>query len=170
MQASHSGPGAQEGTVSPHGEDAIEIEPIHRVLFDTDARAVRAALDAYCAAHGLALAEGAGEQTFTFVTAAGGETLHFAAPNHPLTVGTIDGFVFDYLAKNPAARVDYIHGEDSVAQLCRHKGGVGLLMPPFDKGDIFKGVVLGGVLPRKTFSMGHAEEKRYYLEARAITE
>ena len=150
--------------------DAIEIEPIHRVLFDTDAAAVRAALQNYCSANALALGKGQGEQTFTFVCADHSEVLHFAAPNHPLTVGTIDGFVFDYLAHNPSAKVDYIHGENSVAQLCREKGGVGLLMPPFDKGDIFKGVVLGGVLPRKTFSMGHAEEKRYYLEARLITE
>lgn len=149
--------------------DAIEIEPIHRVVFGAEADAVRAALADYCARQGLALGEGEGEQTFTFVTAHGTRTLHFAAPNHPLTVGTVDGFVFDYLAQNPAAKVDYIHGEGSVAALCREKGGVGLLMPPFNKSDIFKGVVLGGVLPRKTFSMGHAEEKRYYLEARAIT-
>lgn len=150
--------------------DAIEIEPIHRVIFGAEPAAVRAALEAYCAANGLALGAGAGEQTFTFVTAAGTELLHVARPNHPLTVGTVDGFVFDYLKRDPAARVDYIHGEGSVAALCREKGGVGLLMPPFDKSDIFKGVVLGGVLPRKTFSMGHAEEKRYYLEARAIAE
>ena len=48
------------------------------------------------------------------------------------------------------------------------KGGVGLLMPDFAKSDLFKGVVLGGVLPRKTFSMGHAQEKRYYMECRDI--
>lgn len=149
--------------------EAIEIEPIHRVLFGTDGASVRAALEAYSAAHGLALGEGEGEQTFTLQTADGCETLHFAAPAHPLTVGSIDGFVFDHIAHDPAVRVDYIHGEGSVAALCA-AGGVGLLMPPFHKGDIFKGVVLGGVLPRKTFSMGHAEEKRYYLEARRITE
>ena len=47
-------------------------------------------------------------------------------------------------------------------QLCK-KGAVAFLMPPFAKSDLFKGVVMGGVLPRKTFSMGHAEEKRYYI-------
>ena len=47
---------------------------------------------------------------------------------------------------------------------------VAFLMPPFAKSDLFKGVVMGGVLPRKTFSMGHAEEKRYYMECRKITE
>ena len=50
------------------------------------------------------------------------------------------------------------------------KGAVGLLLPPLQKSDLFRGVVLGGVLPRKTFSMGHAEEKRYYIECRRIAE
>ena len=63
--------------------------------------------------------------------------------------------------------MDYIHGEDSLAALAA-AGAVGLLLPPFEKADLFRGVYLGGVLPKKTFSMGHAEEKRYYLECRAI--
>ena len=50
------------------------------------------------------------------------------------------------------------------------QGGVAFLLPPFEKSDLFKGIVMGGVLPRKTFSMGHAEEKRYYIECRKITE
>ena len=48
-------------------------------------------------------------------------------------------------------------------------GALGVLLPPFEKADLFRGVYLGGVLPKKTFSMGHAEEKRYYLECRRIT-
>ena len=54
--------------------------------------------------------------------------------------------------------MDYIHGENAVRALAA-AGGVGLLLPPLEKADLFRGVVLGGVLPRKTFSMGHAEEK-----------
>ena len=73
----------------------------------------------------------------------------------------------DWLPSHPGARVDYIHGEDSLAALAA-AGAVGLLLPPFEKADLFRGVYLGGVLPKKTFSMGHAEEKRYYLECRAI--
>ena len=64
-------------------------------------------------------------------------------------------------------RVDYVHDEPAVRALCR-QGGVAFLMPPFEKSDLFKGIVMGGVLPRKTFSMGHAEEKRYYMECRNI--
>ena len=54
--------------------------------------------------------------------------------------------------------------------LCKQQGGVAFLLPPFEKSDLFKGIVMGGVLPRKTFSMGHAEEKRYYIECRRIKE
>ncbi len=52
---------------------------------------------------------------------------------------------------------------------CANRARWRFLMPPFAKSDLFKGVVMGGVLPRKTFSMGHAEEKRYYIECRKIT-
>ena len=89
-------------------------------------------------------------------------------PNAPLTVGTAEAFVEYYLADHPGVAVDYIHDEPALRALCA-KGAVGLLLPPFAKSDLFKGVVLGGVLPRKTFSMGHAEEKRYYLECRRIS-
>ena len=67
------------------------------------------------------------------------------------------------------ARVDYVHDEPAVRALTK-QGGVGFLLPPFEKSDLFKGIVMGGVLPRKTFSMGHAEEKRYYIECRKIIE
>ena len=67
------------------------------------------------------------------------------------------------MARHIEARVDYVHDEPAVRALCR-QGGVAFLMPPFEKSDLFKGIVMGGVLPRKTFSMGHAEEKRYYME------
>ena len=87
----------------------------------------------------------------------------------PLTVGTIERFVQDFLQKTPGTSVDYIHGEDAVRALAA-AGGVGLLLPPLEKADLFRGVVLGGVLPRKTFSMGHAEEKRYYNECRSLVD
>ena len=84
-----------------------------------------------------------------------------------LAVGTVEAFLADYLMLHPAAAVDYIHGEEAVAELSGG-GNTGILLPDFEKRDLFRGVVLGGVLPRKTFSMGHAQDKRYYLECRAI--
>ena len=85
----------------------------------------------------------------------------------PLAVGTFEAFWAEFSAAHPAARVDFIHGEESVEKLAR-EGGAGVLMPPFAKSDLFLGVAKGGVLPKKTFSMGHAEEKRYYMECRRI--
>ncbi len=147
--------------------DAIEIEPIHRVLFGADADGVLLALAAHSDTLGVGLHTGEGSQNFTMITPKQRHALSFQSPTEPLTVGTIDSFIAHYLSVHPEAEVDYVHGEASVQALCE-KGGVGFLMPPFAKSDIFKGVVLGGVLPRKTFSMGHAEEKRYYVECRKI--
>ena len=148
---------------------AIQIEPIHRLLTGTTGREVLAALTAWSNEKALGLKAGEkAEQTMTLIDETGAEqTLGFATPAEPLTVGTAEAFVADFLASHAGAAVDYIHGADTLHTLAK-KGGVGLLMPEFAKSDLFKGVVLGGVLPRKTFSMGHAQEKRYYMECRDI--
>ena len=64
--------------------------------------------------------------------------------------------------------IDYIHGEEEVAALAKRENALGLLLQPMGKSQLFRGVIAGGILPRKTFSMGHAREKRYYLEGRRI--
>ncbi len=147
---------------------AIEIEPIHRVLFGADAQDVQQALQDYCAESALALHTGDGVQNFTLVSHSASNALSVNNPVEPLAVGTIDHFIAHYLHDHPTVEVDYVHDASAVEALCA-KGGVGFLMPPFAKSDIFKGVVLGGLLPRKTFSMGHAEEKRYYVECRKLS-
>ena len=88
----------------------------------------------------------------------------------PLTVGRVEAFLADFLPAHPGVTVDYIHGESTALALASDpaKPATAILLPDFAKADLFKGVVLGGVLPRKTFSMGHAEEKRYYNECRVI--
>ena len=148
---------------------AIQMEPIHRLFTGTTGHEVLQALEDYSKEKALGLQIGAkAEQTLTLVDETGAEqVIGFASPAEPLTVGTAEAFVGFFLAHHPNAAVDYIHGDDTVRSLAR-KGGVGLLMPDFAKSDLFKGVVLGGVLPRKTFSMGHAQEKRYYMECRDI--
>lgn len=146
---------------------AIQIEPIHRLFTGTTGAEVMESLTAWAVEKGLGMGK-EGEQKMLVVDEQGNETaVAFATPVQPLTVGTAEAFVGDFLAAHPAAAVDYIHGDDTCRALAK-KGGVALLMPDFAKSDLFKGVVLGGVLPRKTFSMGHAQEKRYYLECRSI--
>ena len=63
---------------------------------------------------------------------------------------------------------DYIHGEDSLTKLAQEKNSVGFLFDGIDKSELFDYVSKNGTLPRKTFSMGEAESKRYYLESRKI--
>ena len=72
-----------------------------------------------------------------------------------------------YLAEN-AGEIDYIHGDEEVLELARQEQAIGFLLPAMEKHQLFRGVISGGALPRKTFSMGHAREKRYYLEGRKI--
>jgi hypothetical protein len=146
---------------------AIEIEPIHRAFFDTDIQSILLALAAYSDEHHLGMHTGTGTQEIRLIDGKNEYRLHFDTPAAPLAVGTVETFAAEYLADHPEVTIDYIHDEPALRALCA-KGAVGFLLPPFEKSDLFKGVVLGGVLPRKTFSMGHAEEKRYYLECRRI--
>ena len=120
-----------------------------------DCGAVLLALIAWSDSHAAGICFGdAKQQSFTLAGPHVANVLSFEHPVAPLTVGTIDAFIEYFMARHIEARVDY--------------GGVAFLMPPFEKSDLFKGIVMGGVLPRKTFSMGHAEEKRYYMECRNI--
>ncbi|WP_394962947.1 DUF1015 domain-containing protein [Candidatus Allofournierella excrementigallinarum] len=148
---------------------AIGFEPIHRVVFGVPGLQLLARLKEWCAARGIAVDgdEAPGGQAVTLVHGAWRRAVRLAGSPEPLAVGTVEAFLADYLKRNPASSVDYIHGEDAVAGLCE-EGNTGILLPPFRKGDLFRGVVLGGALPRKTFSMGRARDKRYYLECRAI--
>ena len=149
---------------------AIEIEPIHRVLFNVDCGAVLLALIAWSDANMAGICFGdSKQQAFTLAGPHVSNVLSFEDPVAPLTVGTVDEFIEYFMARHSEARVDYVHDEPAVRALTR-QGGVAFLLPPFEKSDLFKGIVMGGVLPRKTFSMGHAEEKRYYIECRRIKE
>ena len=101
-----------------------------------------------------------------------GKEKHYVidAPKSNLTVGDVQCFIDHYLKDiQPDAKVDYIHGEEEVKALAGVHENVGILLPAMEKNDLFKTVILDGVLPRKTFSMGHANDKRYYLEVRKIT-
>ena len=143
-------------------DGALAFEPIHRVLFDVDPNSVLDALQKQLGA----CADGQG-QVFTY--AAGGRTgrLVVANPPSPLAAGTLQGFIDGYLAAH-GGTVDYIHGDDVVMELSKKPDAIGFLLPAMEKSQLFPAVREGGALPRKTFSMGHAYEKRFYLECRKI--
>ena len=151
--------------------DAVEIEPIHRVLFNTSYETVLLNLVTWSDENLAGIRFGDSfEQKLQLMGPRDRCHLSFENPSAPLGVGTVDEFVEYFLENHPEARVDYVHDEAAVRSFCEKEGAVGMLLPAMRKGDLFRGVVLGGVLPRKTFSMGHAEEKRYYIECRRIAE
>lgn len=146
-------------------DDSLEFEPIHRVIFDADTGKLLSDLKA--AFPGAYDGEGEGH-VLRWVTAAGEGAVTVPAPKAQLAVGTLQSFLDGWLAQN-AGRIDYIHGEDVTCDLARRAGdSIGFLLPPMGKDQLFPTVIFDGVLPRKTFSMGHAHDKRFYLEARAI--
>ncbi len=148
---------------------AIEVESIHRVIFNEGYEEIKAAAKAYAEQKGLALVEGEAEgQTFVAVSKEGRKTFTITKPEHPLPAGSFEAFYAEFAKTHPNAEVDYVHGEDAVQELVEKKEATGVLLPEFNKSDLFRGVALGGVLPKKTFSMGHAREKRYYMECRKI--
>ncbi len=83
-------------------------------------------------------------------------------------VGTLLSFIDELIKNNANMEVDYIHGGQVVTELSSQKGCMGFYLPVMDKHALFRTVILDGALPKKTFSMGEAEEKRYYLECRRI--
>ncbi len=141
---------------------SLEFEPIHRAVFGVDEAALLHALQTK-----LGLKEGRGPgQTVTVVTADGETAYTIAEPCAKLSVGSVQTVLDGYLKEN-GGRVDYIHGAGTVRDLAK-SGAVGLLLPAMDKAELFPSVLSDGALPRKTFSMGEANEKRFYLEARCI--
>lgn len=146
-------------------DEALGFEPIHRVLFGVDpAACMEAFRQAYPNAY-----EGKGEGHVIEVVWEGVDTFYTVPdPKVQLAVGTLQAFVDDYLKTQPACEVDYIHGDEVTRELGGKPGNMGFLLPAMGKEQLFKTVMADGVLPRKTFSMGHAQDKRYYVEARKI--
>ncbi|HHY83753.1 MAG TPA: DUF1015 domain-containing protein [Clostridiales bacterium] len=103
-----------------------------------------------------------------YMFAGGWGILKISRPKSNLEAGTLQAFLDEYLKENKNVGIDYIHGEDVTIELGSKAGNMGFLLPIMNKNDLFKTVIKDGVLPRKTFSMGEAHEKRFYLECRMI--
>ena len=150
-------------------DEALVFEPIHRVLFGADAEALAGDFSAWLRRQDMFLAECAPEKAM-FRGVKGENTVYYAIENinHPLPLAVIQKFLDEWLKAHPASSIDYIHGEEATRSLSAPENTVGILLPAMDKHVLFEAVRVGGALPRKTFSMGEAVEKRYYLECRKI--
>ncbi len=145
-------------------DDALRFEPIHRVLFGVDPVQVLEAFKAYYP--GAYEGEGAGHViAYTYAGHRGHITV--PAPKAQLAVGTLQAFLDDHLVAH-GGEVDYIHGDEVTDELGSKPGNLGFKLPAMRKEQLFKTVMADGVLPRKTFSLGQAQDKRYYMEARKI--
>ncbi|MBQ6498384.1 MAG: DUF1015 domain-containing protein [Ruminococcus sp.] len=143
-------------------DDSIQFEPIYRVLFNVDAEDFIEKFSAYTDSKG-----SMSYQDFEYITAECSGELKVKS-TAKLPVGTLQGFIDRYMKDNPEVKIDYIHGKDVVRNLCAQKGTLGFIFEGMGKDELFPAITADGSLPRKTFSMGHAEDKRYYIEARKI--
>ncbi len=145
--------------------DALEFEAIHRIIDNVDTDKLLAEMTAEL---GLTTDITDNMQEFTWICGNIAQTYGITKPVSNLTVGSVQSFIDKYLSQNNGS-VDYIHGEDVVRKLAQKNNSAGILLPDMGKDELFPTVIKDGALPRKTFSMGHAEDKRYYIEARKIS-
>ncbi len=164
-------------------DEGLEFEPIHRVLFSVkkDIYAslkqhfgknvhIKRVRNAKKMIEMVDKAKGPG-QTIGIICSDGKPEYGLVEIEKPalnLPVGTLQSFLDLFMKDGGAEKIDYVHGEEVVCSLGTQPGNVGFYVPGMDKSDLFKTVILDGALPRKTFSMGEAKEKRFYMEARKI--
>jgi hypothetical protein len=163
-------------------DEALVFESIHRVLFDLapgldpveemakahpgrchlipagSLEAMKAGVDG----------QRSGSHKIGLISDSGFRIVEIEKPDSNLPVGTLQGCLDAFLRKTGSGAIDYVHGTDSVVQLGRKPGNLGFYLPAMKKEELFRTVILDGALPRKTFSLGEAREKRFYMEARKL--
>jgi len=162
-------------------DQGLEFEPIHRVLFNlkkdlfVELKKSFGGNFTYSeAANGdemIRRVDSAEGQKQAIGLVGGGKKYGVIEIEHAssnLAVGTIQSFLDSFLKEGGAEKIDYVHGVDVVERLALQPGNAGFYLAGIHKSDLFKTVILDGALPRKTFSMGEAREKRFYMEARKI--
>lgn len=162
-------------------DEGLEFEPIHRVLFGLQVDLVEAleaafgtqisyqpAADAADMSRIVDGASGPGQTVGVIGDSHSFGVVRIANPSCQLAVGTLQAFLDRFLADDGAERIDYVHGTDALVRLGSQQDCAGFYLPRMRKSELFKTVILDGALPRKTFSLGEALEKRFYLESRVI--
>ena len=164
-------------------DEGLEFAPIHRVVFGVDVADLLRAMEAHYTEWGFSrrtfvdrdeweaacrvAALGPGHH-IPYISGAERGLLGIAQSSFQLEVASLQVFLDRYLDAHPRARLDYIHGEDALEKLTAGPDRIGFFLPAMDKRDLFKTIAADGATPRKTFSLGEAAEKRYYLECRRL--
>jgi hypothetical protein len=166
-------------------DEGLFFEPIHRVLFGIQEDWQTAMRDFFAqkfpaatlhfipsADQDAMIAEvnrqESASQKIGVITSAGTQVVKVENPPANLAVGTLQAFLDDWLKQDTGGQIDYVHGDEVLCRLGSQVGNAGFYLPAMDKNDLFKTVIVDGSLPRKTFSMGEAHEKRFYMECRRI--
>lgn len=162
-------------------DPALTFEPIHRLLFDIHKDLIEEMkafwkekliirdVDSVDAMRDIVdLADEPWHQV-GLISPDGVKLIEVRKPLDNLPVGTLQRFLDHFLGDSSSGKIDYVHGTDVLFEKGRMSGNAGFYIPAIDKSELFKTVILDGALPRKTFSMGEAKEKRFYVECRRIT-
>ena len=172
--------------VNVHDESLV-FEPIHRLLFNVKVNELLDYMSTYYRSTGqdfacekfdtyeemqeryeICLQNMDNDHLIPYIAKGEWGILRITNPKNNLEAGTLQAFLDDFLSRNKKAAIDYIHGREVLTELGTQEGNIGFCLPNMSKHDLFRTVILDGVLPRKTFSMGEAHEKRFYLECRKI--
>jgi len=162
-------------------DEGLQFEPIHRVIFNVEPETLLSDMQKHfgddCSVHRFdsqadmkaasASVQDDNTHIVPFNDANGYGYIQIDNPPFTLELATLESFLNDYL-ESVGGKVDFIHGDDVVEELGVKEGNMGFFFPPISKHTLFKTIIFDGALPRKTFSMGEADEKRFYLEARKI--
>jgi len=149
-------------------QEALEFEPIHRLITGTTPEELYDCWENYAADRGMALKEEGDGHIYQMAIRKDLYPVVVRNPEGVIPCETIQLFLDEFLQDHPKAKIDYIHGSATLMKLAQQKDSVGFILPEINKRTFFSDVKMLGVLPRKTFSMGQAEEKRYYMECRRI--
>ena len=142
-------------------DPAITFEPIHRVVFGVDTEKLLELME-----QKLSIPDGREIEYVIGGRVAG--KMRLRGRSFGGMIEMLQSFIEEYAAMSDAGEVDYIHDEESLLKLTESPGSIGFLLPSMDKSDLFRTVISDGVFPKKSFSIGHARDKRYYLECRKI--
>ena len=162
-------------------DPALEFSPIHRLMFDVTVDVRTELVNAFGGGllctdvpsasvmrERVQAADSSRQVAGLIGPGARFSVIEFTDPPSPLVVSTLQAFLDRLIERGGAADIDYVHGDDALERLSMGDGIVGFHLPTLGKGQLLQMVVREGPLPRKTFSMGEAHEKRYYVEARRI--